>query len=109
MTKVVFMGLVVSTLCVPPVLAVVAAPLPAEGPRLVLYPPWVDGVDIVKRAGGDPVGPSQAPMGVLAFAPDSDAFDQRLRSAGAWAVLDGAAIAALCGLEVKDVSKGTRL
>ncbi|MEM9552435.1 MAG: hypothetical protein AAGA05_14745 [Pseudomonadota bacterium] len=98
--------MLISAVCAPPALAILAAPLPEDGPRLVLYPPWVDGADLVQQAGGDSIGPYRAPMGVLAFASDSEAFDRRLRAAGAWAVIDGTIIANLCGLGTDGSLKG---
>lgn len=99
MSKSAFTGLLLSSLFIPPALAIIAAPLPADGPRLVIYPPWEDGPALIQRAGGDPVGPYTAPMGLLAFAPDGAEFDRRLRAAGAWAVIDGRPIAQACGVE----------
>ena len=43
-------------------------------------------------------GFGSAPLGVLAYS-DDPAFADNLRAAGAWAVLDGRRIAALCGAD----------
>ncbi|MGP6086797.1 hypothetical protein [Antarctobacter jejuensis] len=109
MSKAVFIGLLASSLCAPPVLAVLSTPLPQDGPRLVLHPPWVDGVRLVQLAGGRPIGPNRAPIGVLAFASDNVDFDHRLHAAGAWTVLGGKSVAALCGLDAEDSGRGTGL
>jgi hypothetical protein len=80
-----------------PVLAVTAAP-PAPGrPVLVVVAPWSDGAAIVRAAGGRPVGPSVARLGLLATSDRRD-FTVALRRAGALAVTDGATIATLCGV-----------
>lgn len=102
MTKAAFFVLLLSSLCLPPVLALIGAPPPTgDGPRLVLFPPWTDGWAVVRAAGGAPVGPQSAPLGILAYAADNVGFDQRLQDAGAWAVIDGRAIARLCGVTGK--------
>jgi hypothetical protein len=108
MSRVAFIALLMCCIGGPPVLALASAPGPAEGPRLVLHAPWADGVALVRRAGGDPVGPFHAPMGVLAFASDNAAFDRRLREAGAWAVVNGTSIAALCGIALDDILEETK-
>lgn len=97
MSKAALVLLILSSLCLPFGLAVASAPVAGAGPRLVLHAPWADGLVLVRAAGGTPIGPFQAPMGMLAQADESADFDARLRLAGAWAVLDGTAIAQLCG------------
>ncbi|MGJ8623216.1 MAG: hypothetical protein ACSHW1_10580 [Yoonia sp.] len=103
MNKTILALLLCLGLVAPPALAFMAAPASAQGPRLVIFAPWVDGVALVLRAGGDPVGPAAAPMGILAYAPDRPDFDDRLRAAGAWAVLEGMALARICGLERDEI------
>lgn len=107
MSKAAFIILLLSSLFVPPALAIVGTPTPEAGPRLVLFPPWRDGLELVQKAGGDLVGPVQAPMGLLAFAADGSDFNRRLRDAGAWAVIDGTSIARLCGVSTTTSTKGT--
>ncbi|MFN3613136.1 MAG: hypothetical protein ACK4WC_01055, partial [Rubrimonas sp.] len=74
----------------------------AGTPVVVVGPPWVSAADLAMRAGGRPVGPLQAPMGVLAVFEDPD-FPARLRAAGAWGAFDGARLAALCGVTDDDL------
>lgn len=81
-----------------PVLAVTAAPPTPERPVLVLVAPWQDGLAIVRAAGGRPVGPTIARLGLLATSERLD-FPGALRRAGALAVADGDAIATLCGVQ----------
>lgn len=82
----------------PPALMLFAAPQPADGPVIILHAPWVDGADLVRAAGGWAVGPLQAAMGTFAVSDNMETFRAGVRAAGAWAVLDGAALAGLCGL-----------
>lgn len=67
---------------------------------LVISSPWVDGVDLVEQAGGRPIGPQSNALATLAAGDDADSFIKRVGQAGAWAILDGAALAALCGWEI---------
>ena len=98
MSRTVLTLLLVFSLIAPPALALIGAPASSTGPRLVLFAPWQDGVALVRLAGGAPVGPTVAPMGILAYAPDAPDFDTRLREAGALAVMDGSVLARICGL-----------
>ena len=97
MSKAAFLALLLSSLLAVPAMALLAAPPPAQGPRLVLHAPWADGGALVLAAGGAPIGLFTAPMGLLAIAEDAAHFDARLRAAGAWGVLDGTALALICG------------
>lgn len=68
---------------------------------LVIVPPWAasgGAAAVVQAAGGQEVGPRRAPFAVLAVldAPDS------ARQHGAWAVLDGRALAQICGVTLQD-------
>ncbi|MBN8189243.1 hypothetical protein JF540_21380 [Salipiger thiooxidans] len=73
------------------------APGAAGGPVLVIAPPWAGtAADLVRRAGGAPVGPVTAPFGALAVF-DSAAPVDRLLALGAWTVRDARGIASLCG------------
>ena len=73
-------------------------PARQAGLVLVVVPPWgADAVRLVHDSGGHPVGPASAPFALLAR------FDQAppraaLRARGAWAVRDGRALAAICGV-----------
>lgn len=89
---VLFIGLVTG-----PALSVsMSAPEPG-GIMLVIVPPWIDGNSAVEAAGGTPVGPVQALFGQFATAPSAD-FVTRVEARGAWAVMDGAALARICGV-----------
>ncbi|MEC7300656.1 MAG: hypothetical protein VXW43_18510, partial [Pseudomonadota bacterium] len=71
-----------------------------DGPVLVLTPPWGDALQVVADAGGRPVGPGQSWLGLLATPETADLtadFPAALRASGAWAVLNGRVVAALCG------------
>ncbi|MCC1493706.1 hypothetical protein [Cognatishimia sp. F0-27] len=109
MSKTAFAILIGLTLCAPPILGLAGMSPPTGAPRLVLFPPWEDGAALVEKAGGSPVGPEQAPMGILAFAADGAAFDRRLREIGAWAIVDGTVLARLCGLQTTEYSEGKEL
>jgi hypothetical protein len=50
----------------------------------------------IRGAGGRPFGPGRAPLGSLATSNDPE-FAQRLRESGAWLVLDGRILSAICG------------
>lgn len=75
--------------------AVLSAPAGGGGPYLVVVPPWRDAAQIVTAAGGAPLGPTRAPLAVLAVAEGPD-FAARARDAGA-VVRDGRVLAAICG------------
>ncbi len=77
-----------------PAATVAARPAAAGFPVLVIA---ADPEAVVARAGGTPVAPISAPLGTLAAAGDPD-FIQRLRDGGAWLVLDGRVLAAICGV-----------
>ena len=81
-----------------PVLAVTAAPHRPGGPVVVIIAPWQDGPAIVRAAGGRPVGPTVAHLGLLATSETLD-FPRALRRAGAIAVAEGETIANLCGVQ----------
>lgn len=76
-----------------PALAVASAPTAPGAPVLVVAG---DAERIVRHAGGRTLGPSAAAFGTLASSPDGD-FLRRLHDGGAWLVLDGRIIAAICG------------
>lgn len=76
--------------------AVLFAPPGAEGPFLVVVPPWLGAAAVVQAAGGSVVGPTGAPLAVLAMAEAPD-FHARASRAGA-VVRDGRALAAICGV-----------
>lgn len=70
----------------------------AEGPVIVVVPPWRDAETVIAAAQGRIIGPVRAPFAVFA-AFETEIDPQTARHAGAWAVLDGAALAELCGVE----------
>jgi hypothetical protein len=107
MEKASFVTLIVLGLCAPLVLGIAGLSPSNDAPRLVLFPPWKDGVELVRHAGGEPIGPEQAPMGLLAFAHDGMAFDRRVRDAGAWAVIDGTLLSRLCGISTCHIPDGS--
>lgn len=76
-----------------------AAPPKAGTPVIVIVPPWLDGDRLVASAGGQVVGPTSAPLAVLAFSDDPDFADHLLLS-GALGVRDGSLLANLCGIKV---------
>jgi len=95
MSRIALVLLLLGSLPAAPVLALLAMPPAPAGPRLVLHPPWLHGPALVRAAGGSPL--TGAPLALLAYAPDPPAFDRRLRTLGAWAIVDGTALAGLCG------------
>jgi len=82
-----------------PVLPLLSAKGASGDLVLVVVPPWQDGARVIAAAAGRPVGPVRGPLGQLAMSDGVD-FAARLRSAGAWLVLDGQAVSTLCGWEV---------
>lgn len=85
-------------LVIGPVIVFASAPAEGAGPVLVISGWGARAESVIARAGGQVYGPVRAPLGLLAFS-DDPAFAANLRAAGAWAVLDGSRIAALCGAE----------
>lgn len=82
-----------------PFLPLLAAAAPDPGAvLLVVVPPWKDALAVVEAAGGRLIGPEQSWLGAFAASEAAD-FAARLRHAGAWTSLDGAVLAALCGLD----------
>jgi hypothetical protein len=78
-----------------PAALLAAAPRGEVGPWLVVAPPWRDAGALVAAAGGQAVGPTTAPFGVLAAAEAADFAD---RAAGlGLLVLDAQALPFLCG------------
>jgi hypothetical protein len=69
----------------------------AAAPLLVIVPPWRDAGAVLTAVGGWAVGLEDAPLATLGTLPPGVPHDLLYR-AGAWAVLDGAAVAALCGV-----------
>lgn len=71
---------------------------PAAGaPALVIAAPWADAEAVAQAAGGSVIALTRAPMATLAVFPD-DSSVAAAHAAGAWLVADGAAVAALCGV-----------
>jgi hypothetical protein len=85
-----------------PALAIALAPPPGDGPVLVLAGPWSDGAAaIIHASGGDVLGPRDTAFAAFAAPPSDDpGFAARLLSLGAFRVIDGGALAALCGVEI---------
>lgn len=81
-----------------PVGALVAAPPKAGTPVIVIVPPWLDADKMVSLAGGQIVGPTSAPLAVLAFS-DDPSFVKNLLLSGALGVRDGSLMANLCGVK----------
>ncbi|GGE45354.1 hypothetical protein GCM10011360_35680 [Primorskyibacter flagellatus] len=94
---VVAMGLVGGLALGSPLLSLVNLPVAGDGVLLVLTPPWRDSLPIVERAGGRAIGVGSGPFGRFATG-EGPGFATRLRAAGAWAVVDADALAALCGV-----------
>lgn len=90
---------VVFCLAVVPILALFSVPVDADGPVLVVAGPGTNLEQIVEQSGGWVVGVSRAPLAIMGFSDGSD-FEIRLKENGAWAILDGKALAWLCGVEV---------
>ena len=90
--------LVLGPLFAAPVLALTGRPIETATTLLVVGP--MNGLpDILRRAGGRPIGPTRAPIAMLAVADKHpEGFPKRLKTEGAWLVLDGATIAQLCGV-----------
>lgn len=84
-----------------PVLAIAgAAPSPGSI-LLVVTPPGLSVAVVAARAGARPVDPFDAFMGGLVAAEEGRASPDlaaALREAGAWLVLDGSRLAAICGV-----------
>lgn len=74
-----------------------AAPPRAGAPVLVIAAPWRDAGAIIAAAGGAVLGPQTAPLATIATSDRPD-FAARLRRSGAFAVLDGTRLAAICGV-----------
>ena len=79
-----------------PAAALLASQARPDRPVLVVAPPWLVAEDVVRAAGGRPVGLLSAPMATLAQGGGPDFLD-RLRAAGGWFALDGERAAAICG------------
>lgn len=82
-----------------PVLALSGASQQSDDLYLVVLPPWADRAVLVRRLDGQWVGPASAPFGAL-LQTDLPDVAGVARSAGAWWVTSGAAMAAICGVEV---------
>jgi hypothetical protein len=78
-----------------PAALLAAAPPGEEGPWIVLAAPWRDAGALIAAAGGQAIGPAEAPLGRLA-ASDAAGFPGRAAALGLL-VLDAGAVADLCG------------
>lgn len=90
---------VVFCLAVVPILALLSAPVQAGAPVLVVAGPKANLEQIIEQSGGWVVGVSRAPLAIMGFSDGID-FENRLRENGAWAILDGKALAWLCGVDL---------
>jgi hypothetical protein len=88
--------LVIGSLILPTTL-VMARPVQQGDIVVVIVPPWKNADSVIEHAGGQLVGPWRAAFGQFALSPDPD-FIPSLRQSGAWAVLNGNALAYLCGV-----------
>ncbi len=95
--KLALAGMILGLVFGVPVLALTAQPPVAGQPVLVVVAPWVSLDHVVGGAGGRLIGPRVAMLGGLAVA-DRPNFIQKLKQAGAWAVVDGRKTALLCGV-----------
>ncbi|WP_147110394.1 hypothetical protein [Tateyamaria sp. syn59] len=86
--------------CAAPLASLAFQPAQQSDLRLVFLAPWQDAETLARSAGGRLVGPQRAVLAVLVHTDDPAHFDQQARDLGAFGVLDGAAIAALCGVDV---------
>ena len=89
------LGVIMCLVTGPMAFALSASPS-GDGPVLVIGPPWDGGAaGVVQAAGGRIIGPTAAPLSVLATGASTEIF----RQAGAWMVLDAAALNAICDWE----------
>lgn len=79
-------------------LSLLLQPGDGDGPVVVVIAPWQDADAIVSAAHGRIVAPQKAPFAVLAYSEDP-AFSSQVVSAGAWTVLNSAALAQICGAD----------
>lgn len=80
-----------------PAVMVLSLPAATHGLVLVLGPPWADRDTAIEHAGGRGIGPVATPLATLAQADNPD-FSARIRAAGPFLVVDGQAVASLCGV-----------
>lgn len=82
-----------------PALSILSMPRATQGLLLVLSPPWGAGTieAEILAAGGRGIGTARAPFGTLVQADDAE-FAQRLHAAAPVLILDGRALASLCGV-----------
>ena len=90
--------LILGPLMAAPVLALTGRPAPTTATLLVVGP--MNALpDILRRAGGRPIGAMRAPIALLAVAEHHpEGLPQRLENEGAWLVLDATAVAQICGV-----------
>ena len=82
-----------------PILPLLTLPSKVGGIVLVVSPPWADPLAVIRNASGRPIGPERTVLGYFATS-ETPGFTDRLRAAGAWAILDGDAVASLCGWDI---------
>ena len=72
-----------------------------RGPLLVIAAPWADFDNMIRSAGGWPVGPQSASFANFATTQGSHhVFKQDLLDAGAWAIIRSSSLARLCGVDI---------
>ncbi|WP_417249963.1 hypothetical protein [Celeribacter sp.] len=94
--RVIIASVVLACLAMAP-LAVLSAPY-RDGPALAVIAPWNNMDAVLVDAGLREIAPLRAPFGALVL-PDPDDTRADLRSHGVWTLLDGALIAAICGVD----------
>ena len=77
--------------------AVLGSPPTPDAPVLVVIAPWTSAEAVLTGSGGMILDGGEALVGFIAVGP-GEAFISHLSDMGALAVLDGAALAALCGV-----------
>lgn len=77
--------------------SLLAAPVPDEGPLLVVVAPWHSPSAVVKAAGAAEISPLSTRFATLAFANEPSAI-ARLRDEGAWLIRNGGLLARICGV-----------
>lgn len=90
-------ALVVFGSLIMPATLVMARPVQQGDIVVVIVPPWRGADAVIEDAGGHLVGPWRATFGQFALSSDPK-FIPALRRSGAWAVLNGNALAYLCGV-----------
>ena len=99
MNRLALLALFACAMTLPPLMTIAAAAprgAPLAGPLLVIHPPWIDGADLVTRAGGRPIGLSDSGITTLAAAPDAATFAARIQAVGPGLVVTADRLPFLC-------------